>query len=80
MGKQMVVRGRVEKVFIRDHLDVRYIILTAVQKKVLWSVRCSFTKENIPEFSRLSEGQTVTVRGVYDGYSKNIILNDCVLA
>jgi len=27
----------------------------------------------------LNEGQMVTVRGKYDGYSKNIMLKECVL-
>jgi len=79
-GKTLAVKGMVSKVFIRDHIDVRYIVLAGSQKKMLWSVRCTFGKESVAEMSRLKEGQSVTVRGKYDGYSKNIILKDCVLA
>jgi len=78
-GKTLAVKGLVGKVFIRDHIDVRYIVLNGSQKKMLWSVRCSFGKENITQMSRLKEGQTVTVRGKYDGYGKNILFKDCVL-
>ncbi|MCX7911547.1 MAG: hypothetical protein N2506_01080 [Dehalococcoidales bacterium] len=80
LNKVIRVRGTVEKVFIRDHIDVRYIMLAGSGKRrVLWSVRANFNKESISQMSRLSEGQEVTVRGKYDGYGKNIILKDCVL-
>jgi hypothetical protein len=80
MGKTIVVKGFVEKVFIRDHIDVRYILLTGTNKKVVWPVRCTFTKENISSMQRLNDGQEVALRGQYDNYSKNIIFKDCVLA
>jgi hypothetical protein len=79
-GKTILVRGFVEKVFIRDHIDVRYLVLTGVNKKVVWPVRCTFTQENVPQMGRLTEGQEVTLRGKYDSYSKNIIFKDCVLS
>jgi hypothetical protein len=78
-NKTIVVKGFVEKVFIRDHIDVRYIVLTGARKKVLWPVRCTFGKESIPQMNRLSEGQEVTLRGKYDSYGKNIIFKECVL-
>jgi len=79
-NKTIRVKGFVEKVFIRDHIDVRYIMLTGVNKKLVWPVRCTFSRESIAQMGRLSEGQEVTVRGKYDSYSKNIIFKDCVLA
>jgi hypothetical protein len=78
-GKGVVIKGFVDKVFIRDHIDVRYIVLTGARKKVLWPVRCTFGKEGISQMSRLTEGQEVTVRGKYDSYGKNIIFKDCEL-
>ena len=77
--KTLTVTGVVEKVFVRDHLEIRYIVLTGTQKPMVWPVRCSFGKESVSQLSRLKEKQTVKVRGKYDGYSKNIILKDCVL-
>jgi hypothetical protein len=76
--KTLIIKGIVNKVFIRDHIDVRYLILTGA-RKVVWSARCSFEKESIAQMSRLSEGQAVALRGKYDGYSKNIIFKDCEL-
>jgi hypothetical protein len=78
-NKTMKVTGIVEKIFIRDHIDVRYIVLRGAQKKLLWPVRCTFGKEIVSEMHRLNEGQEVTVQGKYDGYGKNIIFKDCVL-
>ena len=79
LGKTLVVKGVVERVFVREHLEIRYIVLTGAGKKVLWSVRCTFDKENSSQLSRLNEGQEVAVRGKYDGYGKNIIFKECVL-
>jgi hypothetical protein len=76
--KELIIKGMVNKVFIRDHLDIRYMILTGTRKGI-WSVRCGFGKESSPQMSRLSEGQAIALRGKYDGYSKNIIFKDCVL-
>jgi hypothetical protein len=76
--KTLIIKGIVNKIFIRDHLDVRYLILTGV-RKVVWSARCQFEKESVGPMSRLGEGQAVTLKGKYDGYGKNIIFKDCTL-
>lgn len=78
-GKTLVIQGIVDKVFVREHLEIRYIMLTGAQKKIMWSLRCTFDKDESSKLTRLNEGQAVTVRGKYDGYSKNIIFKDCVL-
>jgi hypothetical protein len=78
-GKTIVVNGFVEKVFIRDHIDVRYIVLTGASKKVVWPVRCTFGRENVSQMERLAEGQEASLRGKYDSYGKNIIFKDCSL-
>jgi hypothetical protein len=78
-GKTIVVKGFVEKVFIRDHIDVRYILLTGASKKLVWPARCTFDKQNISQMERLTEGQEVALRGKYDSYGKNIIFKDCSL-
>ena len=77
--KTLVIKGKVSKVFVREHLEIRYIVLTGISKKMLWSLRCTFDKESSSKLTRLTEGQEVTVRGKYDGYSKNIIFKDCSL-
>jgi hypothetical protein len=78
-GKMISVKGIVEKVVIRDHLDVRYLLLKGAGKTNTWNVRCSFEREHNSEMGRLSEGQSVTVKGFYDGASKNILFKNCAL-
>ncbi len=77
--KTMKIQGVIEKIFIRDHIDVRYLVLRGAQKKLLWPVRCTFGKEVVAEMHRLNEGQEVIIQGKYDGYGKNIIFKDCVI-
>jgi hypothetical protein len=76
--KTLIIKGIVNKVFIRDHLDIRYLVVTGA-RKVIWSARCQFEKESVGAMSRLSEGQAVALRGKYDGYGKNIIFKNCEL-
>ena len=78
-GKVLSVKGLIERVVIRDHLDVRYVLLKGARKTNAWNVRGSFEREHNSEMGRLTEGQAVTVRGRYDGSSKNILFKDCVL-
>jgi ribosomal protein L37E len=77
-GKTITIRGKVEKIFIKEHLDVRYIVLTGNQK-LASSIRCTFNQEESSKASRLNEGDDVAVRGKYDGYSKNIMFKDCAI-
>ena len=77
--KILRVTGLVDKIFVREHLDIRYIVLTGAKKATIWNVRCTFGKEMRTLLSRLAEGQAVAVRGKYDGYGNNIIMKDCAL-
>jgi hypothetical protein len=77
--KTLIIRGAVERVFIKDQLDIRYIMLASKRQKMTWGLRCTFNKEESSKISRVQEGQEVAVEGKYDGYSKNIIFKDCVL-
>lgn len=73
------VTGVVDKIVVREHLDIQYILLTGANKQELWNVRCTFDKKYGSQLNRLTTGQTVTVQGEYAGYERNIILRDCVL-
>jgi len=77
--KTLVIKGIVGRVFVREHLEIRYIVLTGTNKRIVWSLRCTFNKEDSSKLTRLTEGQEVTVRGKYDGFSKNIIFKECTL-
>jgi hypothetical protein len=76
--KTIILKGIVNKVFIRDHLDIRYMVLTGA-RRVAWSARCQFDKEAAGPIGRLTEGQAIALKGKYDGYGKNIIFKECVL-
>ncbi len=73
------VTGTVQKVVVKDYLDLQYIILGSAAAPLNWNVRCTFSKERGPELLKLREGQSVDVQGRYTGYARNIILKDCVL-
>ena len=73
------VSGVVHKAVVRDHLEIRYVILTGAERKGAWSVRCTFDKGHSSEVKRLIPGQAVAVQGTYDGYERHILMRDCVL-
>ncbi len=73
------VTGVVDKIVLREHLDIQYILLTGAEKKEPRNVRCTFDKKHSSQLKQLTTGQTVTVQGEYAGYERNIILRDCVL-
>ena len=79
MDKILKVTGIVDKIVVNDIHEIYYIILTGTVKKEDQHVRCTFDKKDRHELERLTEGQTVTVQGKYDGYRINIILVDCTL-
>ena len=79
MDKILKVTGTVDKIFVKEHLDIQYIMLTSAGKRETWNVRCTFGREHGPQLTRLTAEQTVTVQGKYAGYERNIILKDCAL-
>jgi hypothetical protein len=79
VDKILKVTGVVDKIVVNDIHEIYYIILTGTVKKEDQHVRCTFDKKDKHELDRLTEGQTVTVEGKYDGYRINIILVDCAL-
>jgi len=79
MDKALKVTGTVNKVFVRDNLDIFYIILAGAGGPSTWQVRCTFNREHGAYLSRLTEGQKATVQGIYTGYERNIILKECSL-
>ncbi|OGO22708.1 MAG: hypothetical protein A2144_06680 [Chloroflexi bacterium RBG_16_50_9] len=78
-AKILTVTGIVEKVFVREHLEIRYLVLTGTRRMTVWKVRGTFGKENGSLLGKLAEGQTVAVRGEYDGYGNNIIMKNCAV-
>ena len=79
LNKTLRVTGVVDKIFVKDYLDIAYILLTSAKKQGPWNVRCTFGKEDRAQLTPLTAGEEATVQGRYDGYERNIILRDCVL-
>ena len=77
--KILKVTGVVDRITVNDVHGIYYIILASAEKKEQWNVRCTFDKKYGPQLNRLAAGQTVTVRGEYNGYKANILMKDCVL-
>ncbi len=79
MNKVLRATGVVDKIVIREHLDIRYILLASTRGQDRWSVRCTFGNRQNSQLKGLTAGETATVQGEYAGYERNIILKDCVL-
>ncbi|MFC2033062.1 hypothetical protein ACFLUB_00870 [Chloroflexota bacterium] len=78
-NKVLTLSGVVDKVVVNENHEIYYCILAGLGRKVVWNIRCTFDKRNGAELKRLARGQAAVVQGKYDGYSKNIILKDCVV-
>ncbi|MFC1909580.1 hypothetical protein ACFLXD_07055, partial [Chloroflexota bacterium] len=77
--KILRVSGSVDRVVVRDSLDIYYVLLNGVAKKALWNVRGTFNREEGASLRGLTKGQVVTVQGRCSGYERNILLKDCVV-
>jgi len=73
------VTGVVDRVEVKDTLDINYITLTTAETNLLQHVRCTFDKKYGPDLNQLEPEQMVTVQGKYDGSIIDICLRDCVL-
>ena len=73
------VTGIIDKVFVKEHLDIQYIILTTPARLDVFNVRATFDKKLAYQLRRLAPGEKITVEGKYNGAERNIILKDCVL-
>ncbi len=78
-NKILKVTGIVERIEVKDTLDICYINLSSAARDLLQNVRCVFDKQHGPELDQLTTGQTVTVQGKYDGSIMDICMRDCVL-
>ena len=79
VDKILKITGVVERTEVKEALDIYYITLTGAETSSLQSVRCTFHRMYGAELSQLTPGQTVTVRGKYDGSIIDISLRDCTL-
>jgi hypothetical protein len=77
-NKILKVTGIVQRIEVRDTLDIHYIILSE-GRDLLQSVRCIFDKGHEDELNRLTKGQMITVQGKFDGSIVQLRMRHCVL-
>ncbi len=73
------VTGVVDRIEVKDNLDIYYITLSSAEQNRLQNLRCVFDSKYGSELNQLTAGQTVTVQGKYDGSIMDICMRDCVL-
>lgn len=78
-NKVLKMTGVVDRIEVKDILDIHYITLRSAERTLLQTVRCVFDKKYADELNQLTPGQTVTVQGTYDGSIIDIRMRDCVL-
>lgn len=78
--KTLRVTGTVDKIIVKEQLDIQYLLLAGAAGWGGLNVRCTFAQKYAVQLSRLTPGQTVPIQGKYAGYERNIILKDCLLA
>jgi hypothetical protein len=79
VNKILNVTGVVDRIEVKDNLDICYITLKSAEENRLQNVRCVFDEEYGSGLNQLTTGQTVTVQGKYDGSIMDICMRDCVL-
>ena len=78
-NKTLRITGVVEKVVVREHLGIQYMLLASSGSQRQWNIRCTFDEKHSSKLKRLTSGEMVTVQGEYAGYERNIILKNCAL-
>ncbi|MBI4188137.1 MAG: hypothetical protein HY529_02910 [Chloroflexi bacterium] len=79
IGKTVNLTGVVDKIEVKEFLNVYYVALNSPEKVRVQNVRCTFDRRDASELTGLTAGQTVTVRGKYDGSIMDVRIKDCVL-
>lgn len=80
-GKYLELSGVVERSGWGRH-ETPFVILTGGDEKAKLKIECFFepaTKNDEAQIKRLDKGQSITVRGEYDGQVSNVQIRECVL-
>lgn len=80
-GKYLEITGVVERTGRGRH-DALFVILTGADEKAKIKIECFFDladKQTQAQIKRLGKGQSITVRGEYDGQVSNVQVRECVL-
>jgi hypothetical protein len=80
-GKYLEISGTVERSGRGRH-DVPFVILTGRNEKVKVKIECFFDvggRKDEAQIKRLENGQSIKVRGEYDGQVSNVQVRECIL-
>ena len=78
-NRVLKVTGVVYRTVINDNLDVAILIIASAKNYSEWQVSCTFDRKQEQKLNRLTEGETVTVQGKYDGYGATVLMRDCAI-
>jgi hypothetical protein len=81
-GEYLQITGAVERIG-RGRYDRPFVILYAGDENAKLRIECYFDmpdQKAEARIKRMEKGQTITVRGEYDGQVTNIQVRNCVLA
>jgi hypothetical protein len=73
-GKVINVTGIVNEIGI-DRVDTPYVLLTSADG--LFGVQCLFSSKDELRSAQLSQGQTLTIQGICQGYDLDVVLKNC---
>ncbi|MEE8419074.1 MAG: hypothetical protein V3S02_03070, partial [Dehalococcoidales bacterium] len=73
------VTGMIERVEVKENLDIFYITLSSEKQTRIQGMRCIFDRAHSDELSRLETGKAVTIQGNYSGSLIDISLRDCFI-
>jgi hypothetical protein len=79
IDKRLRISGTVDKIEIKDYLDIYYISLNNTERNSLQTVRCIFDKKDMDDLNKLLPGQKVTVSGKFDGSIIDFRMSECIL-
>ena len=80
-GKYLEISGVVERQGI-DGDEISFVIMHGGDEQYKIKIECIFDDTNAEDevgLSRLRQGQTITVRGEYNGRVSNVKIGECVL-
>jgi hypothetical protein len=77
LDKLLEVTGEVS--VSRNVLGTFYIILGHESMFDVWGIQCAMKDANDTRLYKLEKGDEVTIRGYCEGYSVDVVLQECVL-
>lgn len=76
--KKLKITGTVDSIG-KDVLDDTYVCLKSGDEYSLDSVQCYVVKESMDKAAELKKGDKITITGICDGGSLNVVVKKCVI-